>query len=733
MGLATALIGLLPTYAAVGIAAPILLVTLRLVQGLALGDEYGGAATHVAEHVPDHRRGYYTSIIQTTAATLGFFVSLAVIGGTRLALGPAAFKAWGWRVPFLASFILLGVSLYIRLRMRESPLFARLKREGKVSTNPLRDSFGNKRNLKFVLLALFGATAGQGVVWYTGQFYALTFPQKPLNLDWKLAYVLVTVALALGTLGHLFDRVGRKRIMLAGCALAAMTYLPIYVGIRRLANPTLAPVVESLPWSSMVGIVALLALQMVYVAMVYGPIAAFLVELFPTSIRYTSMSLPYHLGNGWFGGVLPLIATAPPTAAWAKAAFGDGAIYLGLAYPILICLRGRAVHPRDPRAQDRHAHGLTLSLPALDAAKPQGADQRGVVHGEEVGVGGVGLVLEPGPDRDGERVALLPFDALALDQRFTATLDDVDHEALEGALGQGAASGGQTVRAAADRRQDIAAGGGVDVADRVSVVGIGRGRARQGVEGRAHVGPAVTPDRRVAGGDARTDGKQRPAVHQLTPAARLRLDLPARGVRLEEHRVHGQQHGDVEAVHPHDGAVTQVPVVVPHPARRQHEITRLHVDAAALDVGVATAPLDHEAQGAGAVAVRGRHLTRQDDLHRRVQRRRRSDLLRVARVDEHQDPALGLVRGHQFPRTQEPRPHVLPSPQIRDLAPHRLGGQRGPQDVPQRLEAKRRQLAVKCLARSGQGGAGGGRRLGGGHAPCHTMGGWGLVELDAIS
>ena len=342
MGLATALVGFLPTYAAAGLLAPVLLVLLRLVQGLALGGEYGGAATYVAEHVPDERRGFYTSFIQTTA-TLGFFLSLGVIGTCRLWLGPEAFKAWGWRLPFLASFPLLAVSLYIRLKMRESPLFAKLKSEGRVSKNPLKESFANPRNLRYVLLALFGATAGQGVVWYTGQFYALTFLQRPLNLDWRLAYLLVSAALALGTpffvvFGHLSDRIGRKRIMLAGCLLAALTYVPLYRATKALANPTMAASVTELPWSSILGLVGILFIQMLYVAMVYGPIAAFLVELFPTSIRYTSMSLPYHLGNGWFGGFLPLIATAVTTSAWARAAFGPDAIYAGLAYPIAICV-----------------------------------------------------------------------------------------------------------------------------------------------------------------------------------------------------------------------------------------------------------------------------------------------------------------------------------------------------------------------------------------------------------
>jgi len=342
MGLSTALIGVLPTYESVGLWAPLALVTLRLVQGLALGGEYGGAATYVAEHVPDDRRGFYTSFIQTTA-TLGFFVSLAVIGACRLGFGPAAFKASGWRVPFLASVVLLGISLYIRLRMRESPLFAKLKTSGGVSRNPLKESFANRRNLRFVLLALFGATAGQGVVWYTGQFYALTFLQKPLNLDWTLAYPIVAAALALGTpffivFGRLSDRVGRKRIMLGGCALGAVTYVPIYMAMHALANPEGAAKVTELSAGSTAGLIALIFVQLIYVTMVYGPIAAFLVELFPTSIRYTSMSLPYHLGNGWFGGFLPLIATAVTTSAWAQETFGGGAIYTGLLYPIAVCL-----------------------------------------------------------------------------------------------------------------------------------------------------------------------------------------------------------------------------------------------------------------------------------------------------------------------------------------------------------------------------------------------------------
>ncbi|HJQ97974.1 MAG TPA: MFS transporter [Candidatus Polarisedimenticolaceae bacterium] len=334
MGVSTALIGLLPTYERIGIAATVLLVLLRLVQGLALGGEYGGAATYVAEHVPDDKRGYFTSYLQTTA-TLGFFLSMGVIGTTRILLGEEAFRRFGWRVPFLLSFALLAVSIYIRWKMSESPLFVRLKEKGATSKNPIVESFTNRVNLRYVLIALFGATAGQGVVWYTGQFYALTFMQASLKVDWKRAYVLMSIALALTAplfvvFGGLSDRIGRKKIMLAGCALAALTYVPIYMGLKSLASST--------GLASSIGMIALLALQMVYVCMVYGPIAAFLVELFPTRIRYTSMSLPYHLGNGWFGGFLPLVATAVTSSAWAKATFGEGAIYAGLIYPIAVCV-----------------------------------------------------------------------------------------------------------------------------------------------------------------------------------------------------------------------------------------------------------------------------------------------------------------------------------------------------------------------------------------------------------
>ncbi|MBL8840742.1 MAG: MHS family MFS transporter [Planctomycetes bacterium] len=342
MGLSTALIGLLPSYASAGWFAPVALVLLRLIQGLALGGEYGGAATYVAEHVPDERRGWWTSFIQTTA-TLGFFLSLGVIGATRVACGEESFRAWGWRIPFLVSFVLLALSLWIRLRMRESPLFAKLKREGRVAKNPLKESFTNRVNLRYVLLALFGATAGQGVVWYTGQFYALTFLQKSLGLSWQLAYGIVAGGLLLGTplflvFGAWSDRVGRKKVMLGGMAAAALTWLPIYRAMTALGNPDFAGAVTELPAANVLGLVLLLFVQMAWVAMVYGPIAAFLVELFPTSIRYTSMSLPYHLGNGWFGGFLPLIATTLTTSPWVQQRLGADAAYAGLAYPIAVCV-----------------------------------------------------------------------------------------------------------------------------------------------------------------------------------------------------------------------------------------------------------------------------------------------------------------------------------------------------------------------------------------------------------
>jgi len=303
MGLSTFLIGLLPTYARIGIAAPILLLVLRLLQGLALGGEYGGAAVYVAEHVPDHRRGYYTSFIQITA-TLGLFVSLGVILAVKKAMPEADFKAWGWRIPFLLSLLLVAMSFYIRLKMKESPLFASIKAQGKTSRSPLAESFGNWKNFRIVLLVLLGATAGQGVVWYTGQFYALSFLQTILKIDLTTASIIVAVALLLGmpffvVFGALSDRIGRLKIMMAGNLLAALTYLPIYHAMKANGDPA---------HPNTTVLVLLVFVQVIYVTMVYGPIAAFLIEAFPAKIRYTSFSLPYHLGNGWFGGTLPLIA-----------------------------------------------------------------------------------------------------------------------------------------------------------------------------------------------------------------------------------------------------------------------------------------------------------------------------------------------------------------------------------------------------------------------------------------
>ncbi len=267
---------------------------------------------------------------------------MGVIGITRSNVGEAAFKDWGWRIPFLLSFVLLAVSFYIRVKMKESPLFTKMKSAGQGSKNPLKESFTNPVNLRYVLIALFGATAGQGVVWYTGQFYALTFLQASLKVNWKTAYILISISLALTSplfilFGRLSDRIGRKKIILSGCALGALTYVPIYMGMKHFANPSGLPAADPNE-INYVAMVFLLSVQMLYVCMVYGPIAAFLVELFPTRIRYTSMSLPYHLGNGWFGGFLPLIATAVTASAWAKDTFGAASIYTGLIYPIGVCI-----------------------------------------------------------------------------------------------------------------------------------------------------------------------------------------------------------------------------------------------------------------------------------------------------------------------------------------------------------------------------------------------------------
>ncbi len=323
MGGSTAAIGFLPTYASIGFAAPIILVLLRLLQGLALGGEYGGAAVYVAEHAPDEKRGFYTSFIQTTA-TLGLFVSLVIILVVRRAVGEEAFKVWGWRIPFLLSIVLVAMSYYIRVRLKESPLFTILKEAKMTSVAPIQESFGTWPKWKIFLLVLFGATAGQAVVWYTGQFYALFFLQTVLKVPLGTAYVIVAIALLLGAplfvfFGSLSDRIGRKKIMMAGNLLAALSYFPIYMAMKANSDPVNAPILT-----------ALVFVQVIFVTMVYGPIAAFLVEAFPAKIRYTSLSLPYHFGNGWFGGFLPLISTALVAR--------TGNIYAGLVYPIVVAL-----------------------------------------------------------------------------------------------------------------------------------------------------------------------------------------------------------------------------------------------------------------------------------------------------------------------------------------------------------------------------------------------------------
>src|SRR5215510_15030084 len=358
MGGATALIGILPTYAVIGMAAPAILLVIRVLQGLALGGEYGGAAVYVAEHVPDKKRGFYTSFIQITA-TLGLFVSLLVGILVRNSMSREAFNAWGWRVPFLISIFLVGISLYIRLRMKESPIFNQLKQSGKTSETPLRDSLGNRRNWKVILIALFGATAGQGVIWYTGQFYALFYLQSILKLEVSTANLIIAAALFLGMplfvfFGRLSDRLGRKKIMMAGCLIAALSYYPIYqamvyaagnnvVAVQSTNNPVtgeikLTPMARDASGALVTAaegtdpnvalLILLVFLQMIFVTMVYGPIAAYLVEAFPARIRYTSLSLPYHMGNGVFGGLLPVIGLTICAA--------TGNIYAGLIYPIII-------------------------------------------------------------------------------------------------------------------------------------------------------------------------------------------------------------------------------------------------------------------------------------------------------------------------------------------------------------------------------------------------------------
>jgi MFS family permease len=365
MGGATAVIGVLPTYATIGMAAPAILLLIRVLQGLALGGEYGGAAVYVAEHVPDEKRGFYTSFIQITA-TLGLFVSLAVILVVQNMMSREAFAEWGWRVPFLISIVLVAISLYIRIRMKESPIFQHIKSTGMTSATPLKEAFTEWGNLKRVLISLFGATAGQGVIWYTGQFYALFYLQTVLKVNPTSANYIVAAALLLGmpffvVFGALSDRIGRKKIMMAGCLLAAISYIPIYQAMQSAAGSNVvslasqrnavtgaisltalvdgngtpaAEVLASADFSSLMAmpaarqLVLLIFIQVLFVTMVYGPIAAYLVEAFPAKIRYTALSLPYHIGNGVFGGLLPVIGL------WVTAQTGN--LYAGLYYPIAV-------------------------------------------------------------------------------------------------------------------------------------------------------------------------------------------------------------------------------------------------------------------------------------------------------------------------------------------------------------------------------------------------------------
>jgi MFS family permease len=358
MGGATFVIGLMPTFATAGWFSPIALILIRALQGLALGGEYGGAAVYVAEHVSDKKRGFYTSFIQSTAG-LGTVASLLVILATQFAMSKEEFTNWGWRLPFLISLVLVGVSLYIRLKLRESPLFAHIKATGKTSVQPLKEAFANWINLKQVLICLFGAVAGQGVVTYTGQFYALFYLQAILKVNPRTANIVIAVAIAASMptvifFGALSDKIGRKKIIMAGCLLAALTYIPIYHAMERAAGNhvvavrsthdkvtgaiALTPMTTDAAGALVAAeeaaspnnkkMILLVFLQMIYAAMVYGPMAAYLVEAFPARIRYTSLSLPYHIGNGVFGGLLPLIGLSICAA--------TGNIYAGLYYPIVV-------------------------------------------------------------------------------------------------------------------------------------------------------------------------------------------------------------------------------------------------------------------------------------------------------------------------------------------------------------------------------------------------------------
>jgi MFS family permease len=358
IGGATALIGLLPTYATAGWFAPIALLAIRVLQGLALGGEYGGAAVYVAEHVPDRKRGFYTSFIQITA-TLGLFISLLVVLATQSWMTKEDFSNWGWRIPFLLSIILVSISLYIRLKMKESPIFTSIKAAGMTSAQPLKDAFAKWENAKRVLISLFGATAGQGVVWYTGQFYALFYLQTILKVNVKTAAIIVAVALLIGMpfftlFGSLSDRIGRKWLMMAACLLAVVTYIPIYHAMQQAAGNnvitvksaknkvtgaiSLTPITLDASGAQVPAkeasdpnlpmLVLLVLIQVIYVCMIYGPIAAYLVEAFPARIRYTSLSLPYHIGNGVFGGLVPLIGV--------YVCASTQNIYAGLYYPMAV-------------------------------------------------------------------------------------------------------------------------------------------------------------------------------------------------------------------------------------------------------------------------------------------------------------------------------------------------------------------------------------------------------------
>ncbi len=358
MGFSTFAIGLLPSFATAGWFAPVVLLLIRVLQGLALGGEYGGAAVYVGEHVPDDKRGFYTSFIQITA-TLGLFVSLIVILVTQSSMSKEDFAAYGWRIPFLISIFLVMISLYIRLKMKESPIFAQLKASKMTSAQPLKEAFTKWTNLKLVLISLFGATAGQGVVWYTGQFYALFYMQTILKINVRTANEIVAVALLIGmpfftVVGALSDRIGRKKLMMAGCLLAVFTYIPIYKAMQNAAGNNVVTVksarnkvtgaisltamttdatgalvpAKEAPSPNTTMLALLVLIQVLYVCLIYGPIAAYLIEAFPAKIRYTSLSLPYHIGNGVFGGLLPLIGLSTCAA--------TGNIYAGLYYPMTV-------------------------------------------------------------------------------------------------------------------------------------------------------------------------------------------------------------------------------------------------------------------------------------------------------------------------------------------------------------------------------------------------------------